>query len=256
MNAGREQSGSSEVWHSPWVRLSAGLITGTAAYLQFRDARLTVLFCILCGLTTIALAAAAVPVARKRLEERRWRAEITRLWFDHHQKMETLAELADSFATLEKAKRLADALTDGVRVVTILPVDGGIGVMLNIGSEEHVEVGTQLLVRRIDHYNSDGQHIEEPLALVRVVYVQAENNCSQGVVIGRLDREYWDRVPALVRRDGRAEPPKNFAVAHIPSELRALSVEELVVFQQSLETIRDSLARSGLGQVVEEENPQ
>ena len=256
MNGGREQSGWSQAWHSPWVSLCTGLIAGIAAFLQFRDAGLTGLFGILCCLTIIALAAAAVPVGRRWLEQRRWRAEAARLWFDHHQKMDTLAELADSFATVEKAKRLADALAGGVRVVMVLPVDGGIGVMLNIGSKEHVQVGTELLVHRIDRYTSDGQHIEEPLALVRVAYVQAENNCSQGIVIGRLDREYWDRVPALLRRDGRVEPPKNFAVPYIPLELRVLSVEELVVFQQSLETIRDSLARCGLGQVVEEENPQ
>lgn len=256
MNSSREQSRWSEASRSPWVRLFPGLISATAAYLQFRQAGLTVLFWILCGLTVLAVALAAVLLALKWLKQRRWRIEMERLHYDHRQKVDTLTKLMGTFAAFEKAKCLADTMKGSVRVVTILPVDGGLGVMLNIGMEEHVQVGTELLVHRIDRYTSDGQHIEEPLALVRVTYVQAENNCSQAVVVARSDREFWDQAAARLGVQKRVEPPRNFAVPYIPPELCSLSLEDLAMFRRYLQTIRDSLTRTGLDQTVQEETLQ
>lgn len=256
MNSSREQSLWSEVSRSPWVRLFPGLTSATAAYLQFRQAGLSVLFWILCGLTTIAVLLAMVPLALEWLEQRRWRNEMERLHYDHGQNVETLTGLIAAFATLEKAKCLADTMKGSARVVAILPVDGAVGVMLNVGTEEDVQVGTELLVHRIDRYTSDGQHIEQPLALVRVTYVQAENNCCQALVVGRLDPEFWDQATTRLRREKRIEPPRNFAAPYIPAELCSLSLEDLAIFREYLETIRDSLTRTGLDQVVQEENLQ
>lgn len=256
MNASTQQSRRSEVWRSPWVRLFAGLISATTAYLQFRQAGLTVLFWMLCGLTVTAVLLTTVQLALKWLRQRRWRREMARLRYDHQQKMQTLAQLADTFVTLEKAKRLADTMTDDIRVVAILPVEGEVGVMLNVGTEEDVQVGTQLVVHRIDRYTSAGQQIEEPLALVRVTYVQAENNCSQGVVVARLDAEFWDQVAAQLGRQKKIEPPRNFAVPYIPEELRGLSLEDLAVFRGYLQIIHDSLIRIGLDEMVQDEMVQ
>ena len=246
----------SRVSHSPWVRFFPGLISAIVAYLQFKQAGLTLLFWILCGLTIIAALLATAPLGLKWLRERKRQIEMQRLYNDHRQKVKTLTELIDEFASAEKAKCLADTMKGNVRVVAILPVEGGVGVMLNIGREEHVQVGTQLLVHRIDHYTSDGQHIEQLLGLVRVTYVQAENNCSQAVVFARLDPEFWDQATARLRREGRIDPPRNYAVPYIPQELDSLSLEELAIFRQYLETIRDSLTGSGVDQIVQEENLQ
>lgn len=204
----------------------------------------------------VAVLLATVPLARKWLEQRKRRIEMQRLHYDHWQKVETLTELIGAFATLEKAKCLADTMKGSARVVAILPVDGAVGLMLNIGTEEDVQVGTELLVHRIDRYTSDGHHIEQPLALVRVTYVQAENNCSQALVVGRLDPEFWDQATARLRREKRIEPPRNFAVPYVPAEMRSLSLESLAIFRESLETIRDSLTRTGLSQTAQEENLQ
>lgn len=256
MNSSRQDLVWSRVSHSPWVRLFAALIGGVGAYLQFKEAGLTLLFWILCGLTTIAALLATVPLVLKWLRERKRQIEMQRLHYDHRQKVKTLTDLIDEFATLEKAKCLADTTTGNVRVVAILPVEGGVGVMLNIGRQEHVQVGTQLLVHRIDHYSSDGQHIKPLLGLVRVTYVQAENNCSQAVVVGRLDPEFWDQATARLRRERRIDPPKNFAVPYVPPELDSLSLEDLAIFRQYLESIHNSLTRTGLDQIVQEENLQ
>ena len=256
MNSSREQSLWSEASRSPWVRLFPGVMGATTAYLQFRQAGLTVLFWMLCGLTAIAVLLATVPLALEWLEQRKRRDAMERLQYDHRQKVETLTGLVAAFATLEKAKCLDDTMKGSARVVAILRVDGAVGVMLNIGTEEEVQVGTELLVHRIDRYSSDGQHIEQLLALVRVTYVQAENNCSQALVVGRLDPEFWDQATARLRRDKRIEPPRNFAVPYIPVELRSLSLQDLAIFRESLEAIRDSLIGTGLDQLVQEENLQ
>lgn len=203
MNSRRLHLLWSRVSHSPWVRFFPWLIGVIIAYLGFKQAGLTLLFWILCGCTTIAALLAAVPLVLKWLQERKRQIEMQGLHYDHWQKLKTLRELIDEFATLEKAKCLADTMRGNVRVVAILPVEGGVGVMLNIGREEHVQVGTQLLVHRIDHYTSDGQQIEQLLGLVRVTYVQAENNCSQAVVFGRSDPEFWDQATARLGQQKR-----------------------------------------------------
>ncbi|TEU13451.1 MAG: hypothetical protein E3J21_18650 [Anaerolineales bacterium] len=164
-----------------------------------------------------------------------------------------MTELINDFATVEKARRLADTIQGGgnVRVVAILPIeDRRVGVMLNIGEEENLEVGTRLLVYRIDHYTSDGQHIEQPLAVVQVTYVQTENNCSHAVVLDRLDPEFWDQATMQLKREKHIDPPRNFAMPYMPKELHSLSLEDLTTFRQYLETIHDSLTRIESDQVV------
>ena len=176
------------------------------------------------------------------------------MYYDHQQRVKMLTELIDLFATLEKARRLADTIKGNARVVAVLPVEEGrIGVMLNIGRKENLQVGTQLLVYRIDRYTSDGQSIEWPLGLVQVTYVQAENNCSQAIVLDLTDREFWNQAMTRLRRERHIEPPRNFAVPYIPQELSSLSLEDLMTFRQYLEAIRDSLNRTEPDHFVQEE---
>jgi hypothetical protein len=246
------QSFRSKLLYSPWVRLCFGLISAIATYFQYEQAGRTLLFWILCGVTIIVALLTAVPLVLKWRQERKRREAMKRLYYDHQQKVKTLTELIEEFATLEKARCLADTIKGNVRVVAILPVEEGkIGVMLNIGKKENLQVGTQLLVRRINHYTSDGQHIERPLCLAQVTYVQAENNCSQAVVLDWSDREFWDQAIARLRREKRIDPPRNFAVPYIPPELYSLSLEDLKIIRQSLEAICDSLTRIELDQVVQ-----
>lgn len=254
MNNDLEQSFWQRIWHSPWVRFSVGLIGAVATYIEFEQAGWTLWFWVLCGLTAIAALLAMVPLVQGWFRKRKWWGAIERLYYDRLQRVETLSRLIEDFATFEKAKRLADAIRGDIRVVAILPVEEGrIGVMLNIGREENLQVGTQLLVHRIDRYTSDGQHIEQPLGLIEVTYVQAENNCSQAVVLDPSDREFWDQATGRLKREKYIDPPRNFAVPYIPQELGSLSLEDLMTFRQYLETIRNSLTRTELGQVVQEQ---
>ncbi len=190
----------------------------------------------------------------KWLRDQKRRIMQARLYYNHQQKVETLTELIDKFTTFEKARCLADTIKGNVRVVAILRVEEGrIGVMLNIGRKENLQVGTQLLVRRIDRYTFDGQRIEQPLGLVRITYVQAENNLSQAVVLRRLDPEFWDQATARLRQEEMIDPPKNFAVPYIPQELRGLSLEDLMTFRHHLEATRDSPTRTEPDQFIQEE---
>jgi len=245
-----KQSFWSELLHSPLVRFFLGLISAVAAYLQFEQAGLTLWFWILCGFTAIAVLPAAILLCREWVRERKRRRAAERLYYDHQQQVKTLTELINLFVTLEKARCLADTIKGNARVVAVLPVEEGrIGVMLNIGRKENLQVGTQLLVHRIDRYTSEGQSIEWPLGLVEVKYVQAENNCSQAIVLDPTDREFLDQATTRLRREKRIDPPRNFAVPYIPQELHNLSLEELATSREHLETICDSLT----GQVAQKQ---
>ena len=254
MNNNSEQSFQSKILHSPWVRLCFGLIGAIATYFEYDQAGRTLVFWILCGLTAIAVLLTAVPSALKwRQERKRWKAT-QRLYYDHQQKVKTLTELIDLFVTLGKARYLADTIKGNARVVAVLPVEERrIGVMLNIGKEENLQVGTQLLVHRIGGYTSDGQSIEWPLGLVQVTYVQAENNCSQAIVLDPSDRRFWNQAATQLSQETHIDPPRNFAEPYIPQELSSLSLEDLKTFRQYLETIRDSLTRTEPDQFIQEE---
>jgi len=251
------QSFLSRLLHSPLVRFFPGLISAIAAYLQFEQAGRTLWFWVLCGLTAIAALLAAIPLCLEWFREQKRRRAAKRLYYDHQQEVKTLKKLIDRFATLEKARCLADTIKADARVVAIIPVEEGrIGVMLNIGREENLQVGTQLLVHRIGGYTSDGQGIEWPLGLVQVTYVQAENNCSQAILLDPSDRELWNQAATRLRRERHIDPPRNFAVPYIPQELRSLSLEQLITFREYLETIHDSLTRTEPYQVLQEEGLQ
>ena len=239
-----------------WIRFLVSIITAITAYLEFRNAGWTPLFWGLCALTLVVALLIAVPLVHKRLQERQmqWLGK-ARLLYDHQHKVETLTTLIEEFATLEKAKYLAETLKDkrSIRVLAVLPVERMLGVILNIGKENDLQVGTQLLVYRTDEYTPNGKHIEEPLGLVQVTYVQAENNCSQAVVVDRQDRDFWDQATAQLKRERRITPPINFAVPYIPYELNSLSSGDLGTFQRYLETIRNSLTCSESDIMTEEE---
>jgi hypothetical protein len=238
--------------HSPLVRFFPGLIGAIASYLQFQQAGWTLWFWVLGSLAAIATLLAAIPLCLERLRERKRRRTAARLYYDHQQKVKTLTELIDLFASVEKARCLADTIkTTDVRVVAILLVEGRLGVMLNIGKEENLQVGTRLLVHRIDRYTSDGRHIEWPLGLVQVTYVQGGNSCSQAIVLDPSDRECWDQATIRLKAERMIDPPKNFAMPYIPQELHSLSLEDLTTFREYLETIRDYLTRTESDQVVQ-----
>ena len=244
MNNDAGQSFWVKLWHSPGVSLSIGLISAIGIYLQYQQAGRTLWFWILCGVAIIAGLIAAGPPVLKWRQERKRREVAQRLYYDHQQKVKTLTQLIGEFAAFEKAGCLADAIKGrgNVRVVAILPAqEGRIGVMLNIGRGENVQVGTRLLVYRIDRYTSDGQQVECPLGLVQVTYVQAENNCSQAVVLHSPDQEFWDHATTRLKREKSIDPPRNRVVPYIPPELSGLSLDDLKTIRQYLEAIGHSL---------------
>jgi len=234
-----------------WIGLLLSLISLIASFFEFRNSGWTCLFWLLIGLTLLVAVIAAVLFFFRRHQEKKRQDQVWNLLYNHQQRVETLNGLASIFSTCEKGKRLSATIGDDARVVAILPVKRKVGVMLNIGEEESVEVGTQLGIYRVDHFTSEGEPIEELIGLVEVEYVQAGNNCSQAVVTLQLDQGFWDQTTMRLKQERRVDPPRNFVVPYIPREIQNLPLESLVTFKQYLETIRDSLIREDQG--VQEE---
>jgi hypothetical protein len=232
------------------IRLAYGLISAIAAYLEFRDAGWTLLFWVLVVLALGVVLSVAIQWVWKRIKEKQVQlAREVELQYDHQRKIEMLNLLIDDFRTIEKAKRLQETLDPEtkLRVLTILPVEGKLGVVVNVGKANSAQVGTQLVIYRRAEYTSRGEHIEERLGLVQITYVQAGNNCSQAVVIGRHDRDFWDTAATKLEQEKRVTPPANFVMPYIPEELQELTSEKLRVLRQYLVTIHDSLTRAEFG---------
>jgi len=246
--------------HNFWVRLAlwfAGafiwLIALIANYLEFKNNNLTVLFWALLVLTFVPLLLAGIAAVRQ-MQKQQQLLKAAGWYYNHQQKIENVKSLIEEFTTFQKAKSLADRITNGrnIRVLSILPVEGEVGVILNIGREENLQVGTQLQIYQIDEYTSDGHPVEQLLGLVEVTYVQAQNNISQAIVKDK-DREFWSQTRVRLKQERRIDPPRNFAVPYIPLELGNLSFENLASLIQYLEAVYNHLAFIE-DQIVQEED--
>ncbi len=166
-----------------------------------------------------------------------------------------LAALIEEFETIEKAKALAEAVRDKtiIHILAIPPFEKNIGVLLNVGQREDVKVGTRLLIYRTDEYAPSGQRIEQPIAIVKVTYIQAGNNCSQAIVSDRLDSEFWEQTAVRLQKEKRLDPPGNFATPHIPAELGNLSINNIATIRQYLETIYGLLIGKADDHITSEE---
>lgn len=228
----------SKLWHSPLVRLCVWVIGAIAAFLQYLQAGVTWLFWALCIVTLGAMFVYVVLVVIKWLQKWNLNRIAKTPYYNYQQGVDLLTALIKDFETIEKSKNLASASCDNARVVSILPVDGRLGVMLNIGEKEGLQEGTRLLVHRMDHYTSDGHFIEEPLGIVEVTYVQAGNNCSQAVVSDPIDQEFWDQAALRLKKEKRIDPPKNFAGPYVPKELSSVPLEHIKTLREYLELSR------------------
>jgi hypothetical protein len=230
------------------LRAAIGAISLVAAYLKFRDAGYTPLFWGLILVTLTFAILTLVPTLRKVIKIRRRRKDRESgesIWKSH--RLRTLTALIDEFKSVEKSKALSSAIDkqSPIRVLAIRSVPSQLGVILNIGSKENVEVGTQLVAFRTDERTHSGEDVEKPLAVVEVTYVQVGNNCSQAAVIQELDKEFWDHVRSELLNSNSISPPRNFAVPYVPMELENISLEDISVFREFLQRIRNRIAVAG-----------
>ena len=239
-----------------FVRIIVGIVSGLTAYLEFANAGWTPLFFVLVGLALVAAVLVAVPLVRSLLQ-RQWRRwfESAKPYYDEQSRIEILADLIEEFETIEKAKALADA-TKGrasIQVLAILPVENAIGVLIDVGQQEDVKVGTRLLVYRTDERTPEGHQIEKAIAIARVTYVQAGNNCSQAVITERLDREFWDQTQERLQKEKRVSPPRNFATPYIPDGLSDLSIDNVATIRKYLGAVQSFLTRKTADRISSEE---
>jgi hypothetical protein len=232
---------------SRYLRALLGLIGILAAYLQFRDAGATPLFWVLLIVALLFSMLLIVPVLRNAINIRRQRVDRDSnesTW--KSQRLRILTELVKEFERVEKSKALLSEIgqRSPIRILTIRSTPSPLGVILNAGSQENVQVGTQLIVFRTDERTPGGEDVEKPLAIVEVTYVQVANNCCQAIVVRELDECFWNQVRADLISSNSLNPPRNFAIPHIPRELQGLSLEDITVVRQYLQRIREHLAKT------------
>jgi len=200
-----------------------------------------------------------VPIAKNwyRQQKRKW-IQYTSTEISQNQKLEILSELLNDFESIEKAKKLLNTLNGrkDVRVLSILPIEHNLGVIVNIGANENLQLGTRLIVYRNDTFTTNGDRIESPLAIVEITYVQANNNCSQAIVIRKLDENYWTTVNKQLNTNSSITPPSNFVIPHEISELSSLSIKDIQTFREYLEVIRTSLIAQSVPSSTDKETSQ
>ena len=227
-----------------WLRWCFRLIGLIAAYLAIQQADWAPVFW---GLLALCVVITIIPFFKRWQLERRRRSDLDIIQQYHKiNKFSTIDLLISEFSSAEKARRLIDSIEPDceVRAVLILPIEDRIGVILDIGKDNGVEVGTSFVIYRTDTFAQTGDQIEQQLAVVKVTSVQVGNNCSQAQVIIDTDSVYWSRVRKQLHDAPHIVPPKNIAQPHIPSELSGFSLEYVVEIRELLSNIRASIDKS------------
>ncbi len=226
------------------VRTLIGFMATLATYFQYRESDATIWFWILLIVILISIILVIWKPTIELLNNYQKRRLIERTKrIEQIQKIDILTQLINEFISIERTKQFSIKNDEGIniRAVAILIVEREIGVILNIGKNENIQAGTRLKIFRRDNFTSSGEVIEQPLAVVEVKYVQIGNNCSQAVVIHQIDKDYWDNVQIILRTEQSLDPPQNFSVPYIISELSELSLEDITAIKLYLELIRSSL---------------
>ena len=68
------------------------------------------------------------------------------------------------------------------------------------------------MIYRNDAFTTNGDRIESPLAIVEITYIQANNNCSQAIVVQKIDENYWTMVSKQLNTNANLTPPSNFVI--------------------------------------------
>lgn len=216
-----------------------------ATYLQYYTSGVSWLFWMLLAIT-IAAVIWSVGVYFCNIFQQRI-IDKARLYYDHKDRINTLTRLVQDFDRVEKSielRRLTKP-NQNIRLLSIIPIEREVGVIINIGKRENVQVGTHLIVYRIDSHTSDGKEIEQLWALIEVTYVQAENNCSQARIINSQDESFWRQIQTRLQKgERRIDPPRNFVTPYVPAELESFSGEQLRSFRSYFETVRHALIQT------------
>lgn len=246
-----------DLQQSWWIKILFGLLAFGATYLQYRDGGATIFFWLFLFITLfVMLLIVGLPIAKNwYLKQRRKWIENTRTEVSQNQKLEILKELLYDFENIEKAKNLSNSLNGrkDVRVLAILPIEHQLGVMLNIGGNENLQLGTRLMIYRNDSFTTNGDRIENPLGIIEVTYIQANNNCSQAIVIEKLDEDYWTIVSKQLNTNANITPPNNFVIPYEIAELSSLTIKDIETFRQYLEVIRTSLIAQSISSNIDKE---
>ena len=229
-----------------WLRLVLAFIALASAYVAFLQAGWTPVFWLLVLLSVVCVVASAVPTFRRILNDRKRKLfEQAAIYCDHSAKIQTLQTLIEELLTVEKAVRLGQRLgANEARAIAVMNVEGRLGVLLNIGKTEGTEVGTPLVVYRVDEATDGGASIENELGIVRITYIQAGNNCAQAQVIQMTDEGFWSEAKTLLKRKKHLDPPHNIVVPYVPRELTDVTLANVAAIRSHLTNIRGALVEN------------
>lgn len=242
-----------EVRDNFWIKLATSVFAAVATYLTFRQVGLLSLFWLLLALLVFVIAFVGYTVNGHYQRQRQndlFRKAAAAL--ERDSRFAVLESLVEDLGGVEKALVLGEkiGLNSPAKVICILSLAGRLGVVLNLGREEGVEVGTPLAVYRTDRTTPDGDEVEELLAIVRVTYVQAGNNLSQAIIENCTDSSFAQATSRQLKDKAMLGPPKNFAIPYVPRELAGISLQGLQVLRGHLQAIRASVLETQPSEVA------
>jgi hypothetical protein len=235
---------------SRWLPGTLTAVSLVGAYLRFQQAGLTPLFWIFLIVGLCGASIGGWRLARRTLRLRDSQ-RIRRLVESPEVKIPVVEALIGTYSAALKASSLSSRLAASnlrPRIIAFLDIEGQLGAILNIGANEAMEVGTPLLVYRVDAEAErdvnvvGGLVVESILCSLTVSYVQVTSNLAQALVRQQLgDRGYWATVRKELRQQRRVTPPRNMVVPHTPQEIVGLSTESLKSIITHLDQVRRSL---------------
>jgi len=212
----------------PFVRGFVALLSAIGLYIEFRQAGLSLLFWILLILVLIALALTATPLIIRRSKFARLMSMISSdniLAISNRE--QTLWQLMLELSAYNKARLLKESIKGNhLKVVSMMIIEGKLGVIINAGKEENLEIGTPLILYRILPEAESNQPLELRLGILQVTYVQANSNLSQAVLVSPIDWSFWNKISESLKKSSFAEPPQNIVLPYVPQELDDISSED------------------------------
>lgn len=212
----------------PLVRGFAALLSAIGLYIEFRQAGLSLLFWILLILVVIALALTAIPLIIRRSKFARLISMISSDNFlASANRQQTLNRLMLELSAYYKARLLKESINGNhLKVVSMMIIEGKLGVLINAGQEEYLKIGTPLILYRILPEAESNEPLEVRLGILQVTYIQANSNLSQAVLVSPIDWSFWNQTRESLKKSSVVEPPQNIVLPYVPQELDDIVSED------------------------------
>lgn len=229
----------------PWVRGLFALLSVVSVFIEFHQAGLSLLFWILLLLALFAFVLSLIPLLVRRSKYARLVSMISNSFGLAHNREQTLYNLVYELKAFQKAKSLDPLVKNKpIQALAMKVIEGRLGVLLDAGEDDQMQVGTPLLLFQIDDRDESNQPFELRLGILEVTYVQASNNCSQAILISPINWKFWSKTRDSLKKASIVKPPPNIMLPYIPSELSELSNEDFTLILKYLGSLLHTMQTS------------